>query len=121
MSNRPYTIKLFMPDGNPNSIKIIEKMNWTGVGIEMSRDDWETHKERKEFKQAGVYNALDAGIFQESNDIAVRTASIEGIKNGKNRKFPPQSRAIATDHVSYFIDADSYQILGEVLAQNPKI
>jgi len=27
---KPYTIKLFMPDGNPDSFKIINKMNWTG-------------------------------------------------------------------------------------------
>lgn len=36
-----------MPDGNPNSIKVIEKMNWTGVGVEMSRDDWEKHRLRR--------------------------------------------------------------------------
>lgn len=66
MTNRPYTIKLFMPNGNPNSIKIIEKMNWTGVGIEMSRDDWEKHKNRKEFDQAGVYVLIG---YDENSDL----------------------------------------------------
>jgi hypothetical protein len=66
MTNRPYTIKLFMPNGNPNSIKIIEKMNWTGVGIEMSRDDWETHKNRKEFDQAGIYVLIG---YDEDSDL----------------------------------------------------
>jgi len=66
MNNRPYTIKLFMPNGNPNSIKIIEKMNWTGVGIEMSRDDWETHKNRKEFDQAGIYVLIG---YDENSDL----------------------------------------------------
>jgi hypothetical protein len=66
MNERPYTIKLFMPNGNPNSIKIIEKMNWTGVGIEMSRDDWETHKSRKEFDQAGVYVLIG---YAENSDL----------------------------------------------------
>lgn len=66
MNSRPYTIKLFMPNGNPNSIKVIEKMNWTGVGIEMSRDDWDTHKNRKEFDQAGVYILFG---YDESSDL----------------------------------------------------
>ncbi len=66
MDNKPYTIKLFMPNGNPNSIKIIEKMNWTGVGIEMSRDDWETHKTRKEFDQAGIYVLIG---YDENSDL----------------------------------------------------
>lgn len=55
-----------MPNGNPNSIKIIEKMNWTGVGIEMSRDDWETHKNRKEFDQAGIYVLIG---YDEDSDL----------------------------------------------------
>jgi hypothetical protein len=55
-----------MPNGNPNSIKIIEKMNWTGVGIEMSRDDWETHRSRKEFDQAGIYVLVG---YDEDSDL----------------------------------------------------
>lgn len=30
LTPKPYTIKLFMPDGNPDAFKIINKMNWTG-------------------------------------------------------------------------------------------
>lgn len=56
-----------MPNGNPNSIKVIEKMNWTGVGVEMSRDDWESHKNRKEFNQAGVYVLI--GYDDENPDL----------------------------------------------------
>jgi hypothetical protein len=65
MTNRPFTIKLYMPTGNPNSIKIIEKMNWTGVGVEMLRSDWETHKNRKEFDQAGVYVLIGYDEFSD--------------------------------------------------------
>ncbi len=34
-TQKPYTIKLFMPDGNLNTFKIINKMNWTGVGLDV--------------------------------------------------------------------------------------
>lgn len=52
---KPYTIRLFVPDGDPSTFKIIDKMNWTGIGLEISRDAWEKHKNRKELEQAGVY------------------------------------------------------------------
>ena len=35
---KPYTIRLFMPEGNPNTFKIIDKMNWTGIDLEISRE-----------------------------------------------------------------------------------
>ncbi|MFM2268608.1 MAG: hypothetical protein RL757_2049 [Bacteroidota bacterium] len=66
-------------------------------------------------QQRGVYEGFDLAIFQESNDIAVKTASIENITEGKKRQFPTVSKVVASDHVSYFIDPDSYSILGEVL------
>lgn len=54
MSNA-YTIRLFVPDGNPDSFKIIDKMNWTGTGLDISRESWIKHRNRKELKQAGIY------------------------------------------------------------------
>ena len=52
---RPYTIKMFVPGGNPEQLKIIDKMNWTGVGLDMSRSAWATVRNRQEFDRAGVY------------------------------------------------------------------
>jgi len=52
---KPYTIRLFMPEGEPSTFKVISKMNWTGVGLEISREAWDMHKSRKEFGQAGIY------------------------------------------------------------------
>ena len=52
---KPYTIRLFMPEGDPAAFKIIDKMNWTGVGVEIARSSWRNHRMRKEFDHAGVY------------------------------------------------------------------
>ena len=27
----PYTIRIFVPEGDPNGLRIIENMNWTGA------------------------------------------------------------------------------------------
>lgn len=76
---RPYTIRLFIPNGNPNSLKIIDKMNWTGVGLEISRDDWETHKCRNEFTQAGVYILI--GQDEESDLPVLYIGQGDGVKS----------------------------------------
>lgn len=55
-----------MPDGNPTSLKIIDKMNWTGIGVNFSRDSWPLHRGRSEFEQSGIYILLG---YQESEDI----------------------------------------------------
>ena len=52
---KPFTLKLFMPNGDANALKIINKMNWTGLGVEISREAWPKHRNRDELKQAGVY------------------------------------------------------------------
>ncbi len=33
-------------------------MNWTGIGLEISREVWEDKKNRKELDQAGIYILL---------------------------------------------------------------
>ncbi len=65
MSN-PYTIRLFVPDGDPTTFKIIDKMNWTGIGLEISREAWSKHKNRSEFEQAGIYILFG---YQEGDDL----------------------------------------------------
>lgn len=44
-----------MPDGNPEGLRIIDRMNWTGLGIAFPREDWPNIKQRAEFGRAGVY------------------------------------------------------------------
>ena len=51
----PYTIRIFVPDGNPEGLRIIDRMNWTGLGIAFPREDWPKVKQRAEFGRPGVY------------------------------------------------------------------
>jgi hypothetical protein len=36
----PFTIRIFVPDGDPQGVKIVERLNWTGVGSRVSGDWW---------------------------------------------------------------------------------
>lgn len=100
--SRPYTIKLFIPDSDPNSFKIINKMSWTGVGLEVVRDSWEKHKDRKEFKQAGVYILI--GYEEETNDLpVVYIGQGDGVKNRINDHY---KNKIFWDKVLVFVSSN---------------
>ncbi|MBT3179074.1 MAG: GIY-YIG nuclease family protein [Desulfobacula sp.] len=65
--------------GDPNTFKIIDKMNWTGVGLEISRDTWIKHKNRTEFNQAGVYILFG---YQEGDDLpTLYIGQGDGVRN----------------------------------------
>jgi len=51
----PFTIRIYVPDGDPEGLRIIDRMNWTGLGIVFPRADWPKIKQRPEFSKPGVY------------------------------------------------------------------
>ncbi|MGB7978504.1 MAG: GIY-YIG nuclease family protein [Chlamydiales bacterium] len=51
----PFTINLFLPDGIPEGLKIIEKSNWSGCGLSLPRASFSKHKQRLEFQKPGIY------------------------------------------------------------------
>ena len=63
----PYTIRIFVPDGDPEGLRIIDRMNWTGLGIVFPREAWTKIRQRQEFTKAGVY--ILAGYVSEEDDL----------------------------------------------------
>ena len=51
----PFTIRIFVPDGDPEGVRIIDRMNWTGLGLVFPREAWAATKKRDEFSRTGVY------------------------------------------------------------------
>jgi hypothetical protein len=51
----PFTIRIFVPDGDPEGVKIVEHLNWTGKGLAFPRSAWPRLRNRGEFGRAGVY------------------------------------------------------------------
>lgn len=51
----PYTIRIFVPGGDPEGLRIIDRLNWTGLGIVFPREDWPKIKTRSDFAKPGVY------------------------------------------------------------------
>jgi hypothetical protein len=52
---RPFSIKMFVPNGDPDGLRIVEKSNWTGVGVVFNRTNYKEVVGRNEFNKTGVY------------------------------------------------------------------
>lgn len=52
---RGFSIRIFLADGQPDGLKIIEKSNWTGCGVVCPRPIFSEARGRREFSRTGVY------------------------------------------------------------------
>ncbi|MGH2428593.1 MAG: GIY-YIG nuclease family protein [Candidatus Limnocylindria bacterium] len=52
---RPATIRIFLADGTPEGLRIIEKSLWTGRGFDFARAEWTRVRSRDDFAKPGVY------------------------------------------------------------------
>ncbi len=52
---KPYSIKIFLPGGDPDGLRTIEKSNWSGIGIVIPRPLMGEAKARRELARTGVY------------------------------------------------------------------
>src|SRR5271169_4009277 len=73
MANGPFTIRIFVPDGDPEGVRLIDRMNWTGHGIVFPREKWPTTKQRSEFSRTGVYilTGYDEGANEDLPTIYI--------------------------------------------------
>lgn len=53
--NSGFSVRIFLPTGEPEGLRIVEKSNWTGVGIVFPRARFAEAREREELKRPGVY------------------------------------------------------------------
>lgn len=51
----PFTIRIFVPEGDPEGIRKIDRLSSTGIFFAFPRIKWEQIKNRSEFGQTGIY------------------------------------------------------------------
>lgn len=64
-TSRPFSIKIFLPHGDPEGLRLIEKSNWTGLGLAFNRSSFSLVRKRLEISKTGVY--LLVGPSEESS------------------------------------------------------
>lgn len=56
-----YTVRLFMPHGDPDGLRVIDQPNWSGIGVAFPRSAYKEVSEREEFGRTGVYLLIGPG------------------------------------------------------------
>jgi hypothetical protein len=52
---RGFSLRIFLADGTPDGLRIVEKSNWIGRGVVCPRTQFREAKARPEFNKTGVY------------------------------------------------------------------
>ena len=74
-----FTLRLFVPDGDPEGVRYIDRMNWTGLGIVFPRSKWPEVRKRSEFGRTGVY--ILTGYGEGDDDLpTVYVGQADGVK-----------------------------------------
>ena len=75
-----FTLRMFVPDGDPEGVRFIDRMNWTGLGIVFPRSKWPEVRNREEFGRTGVY--ILTGYSEEDEDLPmVYVGQADGVKS----------------------------------------
>lgn len=84
MSANPFTLRIFVPDGDPEGVRIIDRMNWTGLGIVFPRSEWPEVKKRPDLMKTGVY--LLVGYASGDNELpTIYIGQADGVGNRIDR------------------------------------
>ena len=62
---RAFSVRLFLPGGDPHGVKIVEKSNWTGTGLVIPRTLFGETRVRSELQRAGVYLLIGPGELSQ--------------------------------------------------------
>lgn len=61
---RPFSIRIFVPGGDPDGLRLVEKSNWTSIGVVFNRTGYKQVVSRPEFDRTGIYVLV--GFSEES-------------------------------------------------------
>jgi hypothetical protein len=56
----PITIRIYLADGIPEGLRLVEKSLWTGIAVQCSRSQYPKVRNRDEFSRPGVYVLVGA-------------------------------------------------------------
>lgn len=76
----PYTIRMLVPDGDPEGVKIVELLNWSGIAVAFPRSEWLRVAARPEFSRSGVYilSGVSEGADSDLPSVYVGQGDIVG-------------------------------------------
>jgi hypothetical protein len=58
MNTSPFSLRIFVADGDPDGLRIVDRSNWIGKAVVFPRALLPRIKSREEFNQTGIYLLL---------------------------------------------------------------
>lgn len=101
-SSRAFSIKMFVPNGDPDGLRLIEKSNWTGVGVVFNRANYKEAAARPEIDRTGVY--ILVGSSEESALPLIYVGEGDPVKD---RLAQHQQKKDFWDWAIFFVTKDS--------------
>ncbi len=85
-----FSVRIFIPSGEPEGLRIVEKSNWTGQGLVFPRSLFAETRQRPELKRTGVYVLWGPG--ESGQLLRVYVGEGDGVlsrleQHAKNRDF----------------------------------
>ena len=99
---RPFSIRIFVPDGDPDGLRLVEKSNWTGIGVVFNRTGYKQVVSRPEFDRTGIYVLV--GVSEESVLPTLYIGEGDPVKNRLNNHY---SNKEFWDWGVFFVTKDS--------------
>ena len=115
---RGFSIRIFIPSGSPDGVRLVSKSNWCGLGIEFPRVALAEAQKDERLAQTGVYvliDPFDAGglpriYVGEADDVAQRLGQPDHAKRDfwtRAIVFVSKDQALNKAHAK-FIEADLF-------------
>ena len=82
---RPFFIRVLVPTGDPDGLRIVEKSNWPGVGVVVNRTNYKEVVNRGEFDKTGVYVLV--GTSDDSILPTIYVGEGDPVKNRLNTHY----------------------------------
>jgi hypothetical protein len=82
---RPFFIRVLVPTGDPDGLRIVEKSNWPGVGVVFNRTNYKEVVRRGEFDKTGVY--ILVGTSEDSILPTIYVGEGDPVKNRLNQHY----------------------------------
>ena len=74
-----FSVRIFVPSGEPEGVRVVEKSGWTGQGLVFPRSRLEAVRRREELKRTGVYVLWGSGgseylpsVYVGEGDVVLR-------------------------------------------------
>ncbi|MCX7313722.1 MAG: GIY-YIG nuclease family protein [Alphaproteobacteria bacterium] len=70
-SQAPFSLRIFVADGDPDGLRLVERSNWIGKAVIFPRALYPQVRSRAEFQQTGVYLLLGHRTKDESDTLYI--------------------------------------------------